>query len=79
MNFWRVGISAIEYLPKGGVMQTRLIEISKEDQLVAQLNKDLLAVQQLRHYAKGASLFRPLGELFNPQPADTQVSLFDKK
>jgi len=59
-------------------MQTKLIELSREDMIVAQLNKDLLAIQNTKNLMAGASLFRPQGPLFESQkPVEVQVRLFE--
>ena len=59
-------------------MQPKLIELRRDDKIVAQLNKDLLAIQKVKHLMAGASLFRPQGPLFEkPQPTETQSSLFE--
>lgn len=60
-------------------MQNTIIEISNEDRLVADLNKDLLAIQKARHLSGGASLFRQHGELFTRAEPAIQDSLFEKK
>lgn len=62
------------------MQQQILIPISKDDKLVAQLHKDLLALQGARLLMSGASLFRAEGELFT-QPADAakEQRLFDEK
>lgn len=59
-------------------MQPKLIELRRDDKIVAQLNKDLLAIQKAKHLITGASLFRPQGPLFEkPQLTETQSSLFE--
>lgn len=59
-------------------MQPKLIEITRDDKIVAQLNKDLLVIQKTKNLMIGASLFRPQGPLFEaPQSTETQQSLFE--
>lgn len=60
-------------------MQPKLIEITRDDKIVAQLNKDLLAIQKTKNLMIGASLFRPQGPLFDKSQDSAQVqeSLFD--
>lgn len=59
-------------------MQPKLIELSREDVIVAQLNRDLLVIQKTKNLMAGASLFRPQGPLFDsPKPVEAQESLFE--
>lgn len=54
------------------------LKISREDKVVAQLNKALLDIQKAKHLMKGASLFRPLGELFTQADQAAPMSLFEE-
>ena len=60
-------------------MQTKLIELTREDKIVAQLHKGLIDIQAAKHLMAGASLFRPQGPLFDKSQDSAQVqeSLFD--
>jgi len=56
------------------LIETKLIELTREDKIVAGLNKWLLKIQAAKHLMAGASLFRPQGPLFEQSSQSSQSS-----